>query len=450
MEPGLLSNRYQVVRSIGTGGITRVLEARDHLTGRRVAIKVPIGRFANDKVLLVRLEREVAALAGFSHPNVAEVHSVERQGGAGFVVAELVDGPSLHEMLAARGPLHPARAARAAVGMCAALAAADARGIVHGHLTPANVLLTGDGGVKLTDFRLAQAARPFASAPDPAADLRALGRCLVAMLTGQELADGQPVRLSPEVPSELAAIVARASDDPVDPYRSAAELGRDLDRFLATVRQGGGLDGQVGVALAHDPRQTSRALELLPSTTGSSQRRATRRLTLPPRGRRRGRAVAAWLVVVGLAAGGLVTVVLAGGRQPGRSGAGLASPAPPPSVVLTTTTNQPPTKQQAPTASRAPTTTAPVTAAPTATSPLPTKGVVGPGEQVVPDVVGLHRQQVSRVLEEARLGVRISFSPVRDPRQVQRVIAQQPLAGELLPAGSEVTVVIGTKGSTGG
>ena len=82
MDPGLLSNRYQVVRSIGTGGITRVLEARDRLTGRRVAIKVPIGRFANDKALLVRLEREVAALAGFSHPNVAQVHSVERHGGA--------------------------------------------------------------------------------------------------------------------------------------------------------------------------------------------------------------------------------------------------------------------------------------------------------------------------------------------------------------------------------
>jgi PASTA domain len=119
-------------------------------------------------------------------------------------------------------------------------------------------------------------------------------------------------------------------------------------------------------------------------------------------------------------------------------------------VVLTTTTNQPLTKQPAPTASRATTTTttAPVTAAPTATSPPTTKGVAGPGEQVVPDVIGLHRQQVSRVMAQAGLGVRFSLAPAPDPGGVQRAIAQQPLAGKVVPAGSDVTVVIGTKGST--
>src|SRR5262245_62138894 len=169
------SSRYQVDRPLGTGAITRVLQAWDRLTDRPVAIKVPIGRFANDKALLVRLEREVAGLAGFSHPNVAKVHAAERHSGAGFVVTELGNGPSLRDLLAARGPLPPVKAARAAAGVCAALADAHARGIVHGHLTAANVFLTVDGGVKMTDFRLAEAARPFAVAPDPTADLRGLG-----------------------------------------------------------------------------------------------------------------------------------------------------------------------------------------------------------------------------------------------------------------------------------
>ncbi|HZD70745.1 MAG TPA: serine/threonine-protein kinase, partial [Actinomycetes bacterium] len=243
----MLTNRYEVVRSIGTGAITSVLEARDRPTGARVAIKVPIGRFKNDKTLLVRLEREVAATAAFHHPNVAVVHGVERHGSEGFIVTELVDAPSLREVLAVRGRLSPARAARAAAGVCSALASAHARSIIHGHLTPDNILMTGDGWVKVTDFRLAEAARPFPRAPDPAIDLRALGRCLATMLTGQEPAGRGPVTLGPEVSPELAAIVRQATANPPDSYSSAADLGLDLNRFLATVRP--------AVPPVHRPRQ---------------------------------------------------------------------------------------------------------------------------------------------------------------------------------------------------
>ncbi|HZD74233.1 MAG TPA: serine/threonine-protein kinase, partial [Actinomycetota bacterium] len=236
MDTQLVTNRYEVVRSIGTGAITAVVEARDRPTGARVALKIPVGRFKNDKTLLVRLEREVAATAGFHHPNVAAVHGVERHGSQGFVVTELVDAPSLREVLAVRGQLSPARAARAAAGVCSALASAHTRGIIHGHLTPDNILMTGDGWVKVTDFRLAEAARPFPRAPDPAIDLRALGRCLATMLTGQEPTGRAPVLLGPEASPELTAIVHKATANPPDSYSSAADLGLDLDRFLATVR----------------------------------------------------------------------------------------------------------------------------------------------------------------------------------------------------------------------
>lgn len=451
MDPGLLTNRYQVTRSIGTGAITTVLEARDRLTDTRVAIKVPIGRFANDKAFLVRLEREVATLAGFSHPNVAAVHGVERHGGSGFVVTELVDAPSLREVLAVRGPLRPARAARAAAGMCAALASAHDRGIVHGHLTPDNVLIAGDGHVKLTDFRIAEAARPFATAPNPAADLRALSQCLAAMLTGQEPADGDPLFLSPDVPPELAEIVYRAADDPVDSYATAADLGRDLNRFLVAIHQasvpvdglgGGPATDPFGAPVTIAPRSTA----LVRSSVSSSQ--ASAAPAARPRRRRR-LAVAAALVVAAVAIAGSVAAVQRHGGESGTAGIGLAAPALPSLVALTSTTSGAPGTIGLPTTTTQPTTTAPVTAAPTTTSPgAPTTAVVS-GLRAVPNVVGLHRQEASGILAQAGLVTQITLAPVPDAGQSQRVISQSPGAGSVVPAGSVVTLVVGSKRPTG-
>jgi serine/threonine protein kinase len=454
MDPRLVGNRYEVIRSIGTGDVTTVLEAWDRLTDCRVAIKVPIGRFANDKALLVRLEREVATLAGFRHPNVAELHAVERSGGAGYILAELVDGPSLREMLAARGSLAPVRAARAAAAACAALASAHSLGIVHGHLTPDNILLTGDGRVKLTDFRLAEAARPFATAPDPAADLRALGRCVAAMLIGRELADAEQVRLGPEVPPELAAIAVRAGDDPVNGYDSAAALGDDLNAFLAAVDPG--FASTNGAAAAHDLSGSWVAIPsgtagLVRTSNGSPRVRPERGDS--PRRRRRGVALAAGLLGVGLIVGGPVAVVkLLGGHRPALVRTELASPVLP-SLAATTTivgaaAGAPPATTTGPTTTTQPAVTAPATGAPT-TSPVTTSKVADSARQVVPNLVGLHRQDVSGVLAQVGLAMGISFAQVRDANQIQHVIAQDPIAGTVVPTGSQVTVVIGTKKPSG-
>jgi serine/threonine protein kinase len=142
---------------------------------------------------------------------------------------------SLSDILAARGPLPPAAAAMVASQVCVALATAHARGLTYGRLTPANVLLSADGRVKLKDFWMAQAARR-STVSDPRDDLHALGRCMVVMLTGREPAAGEPVLLGPEVPTQLAVIVAGAVGDARGGYRSASDLGRDLVRFLTTAR----------------------------------------------------------------------------------------------------------------------------------------------------------------------------------------------------------------------
>jgi eukaryotic-like serine/threonine-protein kinase len=490
MDTGLLTNRYEIVRSLGSGAITAVLEGRDRQTGARVAIKVPIGRFKNDKTLLVRLEREVATLAGFHHPNVAAVHAVERHGETGFIVTELVDAPVLREVLAVRGRLSPARAARAATGICAALATAHARGIVHGHLTLDNVLMAGDGWVKVTDFRLAEAARPFARAPDPAIDLRALGRCLAAMLTGQEPAGRGPVLLGPEVPGELAAIVRQATANPPDAYSSAAELGRDLHNFLAAVPHSIPPAGERGAAMSqgaplptearhppgttearHPPGTEARHLpgtaparhlppgtaaaqdapgaggsipattaELVPVSIGSRQARGGRSAGVARQARRR-RALAVCLVAAVLAVGGAVVAAQRLGGRPDTTGAGIAAP-PLPTAGQTVTTGQTPTTTGRPTTTaRA---AAPVTAAPTTNSPTPTTAQSSP-RRSVPRVTGLHRQEASSRLAQAGLKASVSLTPVNGAGRVDRVLSQQPAAGTVVPAGSVVKLVVGTR-----
>jgi eukaryotic-like serine/threonine-protein kinase len=453
MDPRLVGNRYEVIRSIGTGDVTTVLEAWDRLTDCRVAIKVPIGRFANDKALLVRLQREAAALAGFRHPNVAELHAVERGGGGGYILAELVDGPSLREMLAARGSLAPVRAAKAAAAACAALASAHSLGIVHGHLTPSNILLTGDGRVKLTDFRLAEAARPFGTAPDPAADLRALGRCLAAMLSGRELADAEQVRLGPEVPPGLAAIAMRAGGDPSNGYASAAALGDDLNAFLAAVDPG--FPSTNGAAAAQDLSGSWIAIppgtaELVPAPKRSSRVRPAR--GDPPRRRRRGVALAAGLLGVGLIVGGPVAAAkLLGGHRSVLTRADLASPVLPslaPTTTIVGAAGAPSDTTAGPTTTTQPAVTAPATGAPT-TPPLTTSRAADRARQVVPNLVGLRRQEVSGVLAQVGLAMGTSYAQVRDANQIHHVIAQDPIAGTVVAAGSQVNVVIGTKKPAG-
>ena len=334
MAPEVLGNRYEVGRPIGRGAMTRVLEAWDRREHRHVALKVPSDRLAGDKAFLERLEREAQTAASLTHPNIAAVHEVGGDTRIRFVVTELVEGPSLRGMLADRGPLPPVGAARVAAGVCAALAAAHRRGVAHGHLTPANVLLAIDGRVKVTDFRLAQAAKSSATASAPAADLQGVGRCLAAMLTGREPAADAPIGLGPDVPAELAAIVLRAAGGLEGAYRSAAELRHDLDRFLASVHQGAPSTAQPDVASGHD-RSTVVAVACPPAAEPPARRVASAGRPPPPRQRRR-LTLTAGLVGAGLVVAGVAALL---GRQPPGPVTNHAL-APASTAILATTTSQ--------------------------------------------------------------------------------------------------------------
>src|SRR5687767_10309430 len=111
-----------------------VYRARDTRLGRDVAVKVVLEAFVADRDRLARFEREARSLAALNHPNVATLHGMEESGGRHFLVMELVDGPTLAELVAAGVPLDAAL--KIAIQIAAGLEAAHEKGIVHRDLKP--------------------------------------------------------------------------------------------------------------------------------------------------------------------------------------------------------------------------------------------------------------------------------------------------------------------------
>lgn len=252
-ENGPLAGRYRIVRGLGRGGTGVVWQAVDEVLGREVAVK-EIRTHADAAAveldaMRLRLERQVRAAARVRHPGVVAVHDVTEDKGRPVIVMELVDGPSLRDVLAAEGPLDPVEAARIGARVLEALAAAHDAGVLHGDVKPGNILLDRSGPVLLTDFGVATLGDPGDGSgarltrngaivgsldclsperargvvPGPAADVWALGATLYTAVEG-----AVPFRRT-STWSTLAAIV----DDPLpEPVRAGA-LAPVLLRLLS-------------------------------------------------------------------------------------------------------------------------------------------------------------------------------------------------------------------------
>ena len=155
LSPGTTVGVYEILGSLGAGGMGEVYRARDPRLDREVAIKVLPAGTAGDPDALARFEREALSVARLSHPNIVGIYEFARQGDLVFVVMELVDGETLRARLA-HGPMPPRRAVAYAQQIARGVAAAHARGIVHRDLKPENVMITRDDQVKILDFGLAK------------------------------------------------------------------------------------------------------------------------------------------------------------------------------------------------------------------------------------------------------------------------------------------------------
>src|SRR5262245_59920052 len=165
MQIGTKIGAYEVIATLGEGGMGQVYRARDTRLNRDVAIKVLLAAVADDPERLARFGREAQLLASLNHPNIAQIYGLEteerREGAAAtaFIVMELVEGEELADRIA-RGPIPIDEALPMARQIAEALEAAHEQGVIHRDLEPANVKIRNDGTVKVLDFGLAKALDP--------------------------------------------------------------------------------------------------------------------------------------------------------------------------------------------------------------------------------------------------------------------------------------------------
>lgn len=240
LEPARLGDDLELLEEVGSGGMGTVWKARHLRLERTVAVKFLAPHLAFLPDFERRLEHEARALALLDHPGIVDVYDFGREDGGSYIVMEYVDGRPLSELL----PLPEERAIAVTRAVLAALAYAHGRGVVHRDVKPQNVLVAGDGSVKVTDFGIARlvggdadpgittlgrvigtprylAPEALAGAPpDPRMDVFAVGVVLREMVA--------------ELPPALGRIVERATAaDPARRYASADDMARDLERVAA-------------------------------------------------------------------------------------------------------------------------------------------------------------------------------------------------------------------------
>jgi TolB-like protein/Flp pilus assembly protein TadD len=253
LEAGQQLARYRLIEKIGEGGMGVVWRALDTGLGREIALKTLPDGLAHDARRLARLEAEARAVAALSHPHIVTLHSIEEAEGCRFLTMELVPGRPLSELIPDGGMPVP-ELLQIGLAVARALAAAHRRGVTHRDVKPRNILVDGEGGVKVLDFGLAvlvessgegdpaeAPTRPFAPeaellgtlaymAPeqlrseraDGRSDVFSLGVVLYQMATGLLPFRGRG--------GELVAAILREAPDRPSRYR--AGLPHELDWLI--------------------------------------------------------------------------------------------------------------------------------------------------------------------------------------------------------------------------
>jgi serine/threonine-protein kinase len=264
--------RYVIRRKLGSGGMADVYLAEDQELGRRVALKLLNERHAADDQFVERFRREAQSAAGLNHPNIVSIFDRGRAEGTYYIAMEFLDGRTLKELLVRNGPTPIPIAIDYARQILGALSFAHRNGIVHRDIKPHNIVVGGDGRLKVTDFGIARSGasqmteagsivgtaqylspEQARGAPvDPRSDLYSLGIVLYEMLTGHVPFTGDtpveiamkhlsqvpepPSKLRPDVPHDLDAVVMRAlAKEPDLRYGSAEEMDADLARVARGV-----------------------------------------------------------------------------------------------------------------------------------------------------------------------------------------------------------------------
>lgn len=273
---------YEIISLIGTGGMGEVYLAEDTRLHRKVALKMLKPDLTNDERDLRRFEHEALTASALNHPNILTIYEFRQSGSVRFIVSEFVEGDTLRQTMM-HGRMQPDAVVDIAVQIASALSAAHASGIVHRDIKPDNVIVRGDGIVKVLDFGIAKlmqarveetvrrkalATTADTSQPgmvigtakymspeqarglalDSRTDIFSLGSVMYELLTGKTAFVGQtatdvlaailtadpppPADFVPDVPFELERIISKAMrKDRETRYQAAADLQIDLQDF---------------------------------------------------------------------------------------------------------------------------------------------------------------------------------------------------------------------------
>ena len=152
-----INERYEIIRSIGEGGMANVYLGYDEILDRNVAIKILRGDLSNDEKFVRRFQREALSASSLSHPNIVEMYDVGEDNGLYYIIMEYVEGKTLKQLLKKRGSLTLSEAIDIMVQLTDGMAHAHDSYIIHRDLKPQNIMIQDDGQIKITDFGIAMA-----------------------------------------------------------------------------------------------------------------------------------------------------------------------------------------------------------------------------------------------------------------------------------------------------
>ena len=266
----LINERYEIVKSIGEGGMANVYLAKDIILDRKVAIKVLRGDLANDEKFIRRFQREALSASSLSHPNIVEMYDVGEDSGNYYIVMEYVEGRTLKQLLKKRGNLTVSEAVDIMIQLTDGIAHAHDSYIIHRDLKPQNIMIEEDGRIKITDFGIAMALNSTQLTqtnsvmgsvhylpPEQAngkgstikCDIYSMGILFYELLTGilpfkgdnaveialKHMKDPLPSvrKQNPSVPQSVENIILKATaKNPKNRYNDVKEMYNDLKKCL--------------------------------------------------------------------------------------------------------------------------------------------------------------------------------------------------------------------------
>ncbi len=261
-----INDRYEIVKSIGEGGMANVYLANDTILDRKVAVKVLRGDLSSDDRFIRRFQREALSVSNLSHQNIVEVYDVGEEDGAYYIVMEYIDGKTLKQLLKKRGSLTLSEVIDIMTQLTDGIAHAHESYIIHRDIKPQNIMIEDDGKIKITDFGIAMALNAtqltqtnsvmgsiYYLPPEQASgktatiksDIYSLGILMYELLTGtvpfrgdnaveiaiKHMNDKIPSirKQNPAIPQSVENILLKATaKNPRNRYESARDMHSDL------------------------------------------------------------------------------------------------------------------------------------------------------------------------------------------------------------------------------